>query len=112
MTENIPQASASERMEETCEALADFDSRTAALGPSVETSMERRMAACLRAFVAPASNHQSEQEIVERIMIRTKNALHPDRSITLSPDEYQRALAEAVRAGVLAAHGSVGGVTT
>jgi hypothetical protein len=53
MTENIPWTSASERQKAARKVLANFDGRTAALGPSVETLEERRLADALRALITP-----------------------------------------------------------
>lgn len=56
-------------------------------------------ASALRALIAPVPATETEEAIVEGIMIRTKNALHPDRKVVLRPDEFRAALLEAVRAG-------------
>ncbi len=64
MTDQIPMRSASERRDAAAKAVARFDSRTATLDSSVETTMERELVAALRPLLEVPEVGLTEDEIV------------------------------------------------
>lgn len=103
MTENTPQTSASERIAQARKALAAFDGRTAALGSSVETTMERSMADALRALITPPGHPLTEEgEAVNDALNRYDWPFH--ERIDISATELADFGTHLFRAGVQAAH--------
>lgn len=109
-TENTPQTSASERIEQAQKALAGYRGSDTyrVSGGTPEDSYDvldaaEAMAEALRALITPPGVHESEPAIVKRVWDATPAHISGE-GIRLQADDLFAMLRAAVRAGIQAAH--------
>ncbi|MBT2484803.1 MULTISPECIES: hypothetical protein [unclassified Microbacterium] len=105
MTENIPQTSASERIEQAQKVLAEFRNATPENGKNDidRYRLALEMADRLEALITPPGVHDSERSLARDLI--TKTPAHVSgQGIRFQYDDLMEMLMSAIRAGIQYAH--------
>jgi len=102
---NIPQTSASERVEQARMFLDRMSMRREIIGKREETTFETEAFAIIEGLVTPPSVGEGEETIAERVLAKLPNGLiQTDGSLRFDPEALVLLVETAVRAAIQSAH--------